>query len=359
MTDTKAGATKPCNVSDSLAHLYSGNATELDAWKIEQCLESDPQFKENMMATAELLADIEDLADDPDILAIANDTPKHQQVIANTNRFRFFSSLAATFFVVTVGLTAYFITKEPLEHTAPLQIYRTEAGEQKSVTLEDGSVLTLNTSSKLYVNYDEKSRHITLQRGEVFFDVQKDPLRPFSIDLGEHAVTVLGTEFNVYRQPGRYQVSVVEGVVAFHQAEATVQQDSPSLAEGVRADSAQSNVYVKKPGQRRITAGWVAEYDIAKNSMSGHVPEKMDELLQWRTGMIEFHKQPLYEVVKTLNRYTEKKILIEDPTVMNVKVYAAVNISEIHAALGALDQMLPISITQHSDKIVIEGEPLE
>ena len=103
---------------------------------------------------------------------------------------------------------------------------------------------------------------------------KKDPLRPFSIDLGEHAVTVLGTEFNVYRQPGRYQVSVVEGVVAFHQAEATVQQDSPSLAEGVRADSAQSNVYVKKPGQRRITAGWVAEYDIAKNSMSGHVPEK-------------------------------------------------------------------------------------
>ena len=170
MTDTKAGATKPCNVSDSLAHLYSGNATELDAWKIEQCLESDPQFKENMMATAELLADIEDLADDPDILAIANDTPKHQQVIANTNRFRFFSSLAATFFVGDGGVNRRILSlKSPWNTRRLFKFIEPRRGEQKSVTLEDGSVLTLNTSSKLYVNYDEKKSTHYAATGRSFF----------------------------------------------------------------------------------------------------------------------------------------------------------------------------------------------
>ena len=69
--------------------------------------------------------------------------------------------------------------------------------------------------------------------------------------------------------------------------------------------------------------------------------------------MLRFHREPLYQVVQELNRYTRKKILIEDAAVMEMSVYAAVNVKELDSALNALEQLLPIEITKHYDRIVI------
>ncbi|MCY3841457.1 MAG: FecR domain-containing protein [Gammaproteobacteria bacterium] len=156
------------------------------------------------------------------------------------------------------------------------------------------------------------------------------PDRPFTVDLGLRSVTVVGTQFNVRKDPQHYQVAVIEGAV--------------SIGE-----------FADRATQHRLEAGWVAEVDVQRNELNAFRPESLDRYAGWRNGMVSFSREPLYQVVQELNRYTRKKVLIEDTAVMDLSVYIIVNIHEIDAALDGLEGLLPIEVTRHYDRIVITG----
>lgn len=84
-------------------------------------------------------------------------------------------------------------------------------GQQTLFTLDDGSVVHLNTQSILTVRMTESSCDLDLTRGEAMFEVAKDPTRPFRVKSGSVVVQVIGTRFNVYRRNDGVQVTVVEG----------------------------------------------------------------------------------------------------------------------------------------------------
>ena len=70
-------------------------------------------------------------------------------------------------------------------------------GEQKNITLADGSKLHLNTDSIVTVDFTENARNIVLLRGEAHFDVAHDTSRPFTVTAGNNTVTAVGTAFNM------------------------------------------------------------------------------------------------------------------------------------------------------------------
>ena len=57
--------------------------------------------------------------------------------------------------------------------------YQTAMGERSEIILPDGSRALLNTSSAVDITYSDDQRHVVLQRGEVWFQVQADETRPF------------------------------------------------------------------------------------------------------------------------------------------------------------------------------------
>jgi transmembrane sensor len=90
------------------------------------------------------------------------------------------------------------------------------------VVLADGSVVFLNTNTKIRVRFTDKLRDIALLQGEAQFDVAKNKTRPFIVSAGDTRVRAVGTSFTVTVLPKRpIQVLVKEGVVELQRANAT------------------------------------------------------------------------------------------------------------------------------------------
>src|SRR5690606_6140981 len=93
------------------------------------------------------------------------------------------------------------------------QAFRTVVGQQEAVTLPDGSTVTLNTDTRVRTVADSEKRLVYLDRGQAFFQVAKDPRRPFVVTAGGRTVTAVGTAFDVRVDEGTFRVVLVEGRV--------------------------------------------------------------------------------------------------------------------------------------------------
>src|SRR3954470_6159342 len=121
---------------------------------------------------------------------------------------------------IAASVGAMFVAFPPAWRALTIRNYETRIGETRIVPLDDGSVVTLNTDSKIEVEYTEERRGITLVKGEALFDVAKNKARPFIVDAGGATVRAVGTSFSVTFLPNRpIQVLVREGEVEFKRPE--------------------------------------------------------------------------------------------------------------------------------------------
>jgi len=174
-------------------------------------------------------------------------------------------------------------------------VYATSIGETQVVPLSDGSIVTLNTDTKVIVHYTDNRRMIRLVRGEALFDVAKNKARPFIVEAGDTQLRAVGTSFSVSvleTQP--VQVLVREGVIEFER-----QGVHPAAPVRVAADFRAS---AWLDGPIAIVA----------------VPAAMVErALAWKMGRISFDDQSLAVAAREFARYSSTKIVITDPAVAN------------------------------------------
>jgi len=188
-------------------------AAELDAW-----LAADPRHR----------ACFDDVSETWDASAAAAAAPgiqalRAQALAARPLRagpppwMRLAAAFAAVVLLVAGGAGAFHLFGAPPE----VQVYRTGVGERATVTLADGSQATLNTASTLAVEYTRSRRGLRLLAGEAWFDVAKNPNRPFVVQADGHSVTATGTSFDVRLDPDRLRVAVSEGRVLVAAGERT------------------------------------------------------------------------------------------------------------------------------------------
>ena len=330
----------------ALHRLWSGRLTEAEAAAIHSRTRNDPGYREELDGSLEFLAGVEALADDREIRAIAEDC--RQVLRERKSKQKLALGIAAGVLAAFGAALAYFSPwSTPDGHLLPK--YFTRIGEQRSIELKDGSVVTLNTAGQLVVDYSNRSRRILLERGEAYFEVVRDSERPFTVDLGFGSVTALGTAFNVRKHRDRFQVAVIEGTVALHE----LAEEIP--ASPARLPASGEAVVISAPSEHLLEEGWVAEFDLSLDQLKAFRPESMDRYEGWRGGMLGFYREPLNQVVQELNRYSRKKILIEDASVMDLSVSMAVSIREIDSALKGLERVLPIEVRRHYDRTVISA----
>ena len=326
-------------VEHGLLRLLSDELSEAEAAAISSRVRRDPQYREELDGSLAILASMEQLADDSEIIVIADEFRR----LLKRHRFRRGAALGMVAgMLVALGAVLAVLSPWRGPDESHLHKYFTRIGEQQTIELADGSVITLNTGGQLVVDYSGPERRVLLERGEAYFEVAEDPDRPFRVGLGTHSVTVLGTAFNVLMVPGRYQVAVIEGAVTFHEAMDQLSASPPPVS-------------MRGPGPRRVEAGWVAEFDVSRNELTAFQPESMDRYRDWRSGLLSFSYEPLSQVVQELNRYSRRKILIEDASVMDLAVVTAIRVNDIDGALQSLEQVLPIEVTRHYDRIVISA----
>ncbi len=334
-------------VSSDIVRLFSGRLAESDRQRILDVRQNSRDYDQDFLDTVEALADMEVLAKDADILAVMD---KYQSEPTELRRIALkpILAIAAT---VLLAVTVVFISPFQADQRDGIASrYSTRIGEQKTITLEDGSLIALNTGTQLWVELSDGRRRVVLERGEAWFDVAADPSRPFTIDLGMRSVSVLGTKFNILKSPGQFTLAVVEGMVAIHRDEETVSSSAPA-AEVATGDRVQLRAGI----QHRIPAGMATEFDASSQQLVAWRPSHIDRVGQWRSGVIRYDEEPLSKVIQELNRYSAKKILIEDSAIMDMEVYAAIRIDRIDMALSVLENSLPVKVTQHFDRIVISA----
>jgi transmembrane sensor len=190
------------------------------------------------------------------------------------------------------------------------------------VKFSEGSVAYLNTRTRLRWLGSENDRRVELISGEALFDVVHDEARPFSVMMDGSEIRVLGTRFNVYRKDnGDVTVTVLEGTV-----EVRGFAQGPSQPEWTRLVKANQEIEYRP-------IGLVAE------------PHATDALraVTWRSGVLQLPEEgaTMAAVLDELNRYTDKRILIRDPRLADIKVGGAFNTRDVKSALQKLQMGVP------------------
>jgi len=225
--------------------------------------------------------------------------------------------------------------------------YQTAVGEVRMVRLPDGSEISLNTDSKISVTLDKGQRLVTLERGEVFFDIAKDPSRPFNIDTGTRVIEVLGTQFNVRKRADEdvVQVAVVEGKVSVQ-----ARQKQSTAASAADANQA---VEANVEGPSLLLAGYIGSYSDASEVVSRDKTREVDSAQTWRRGVFRFDNERLEKVVREFNRYRTTKIEFGDATSSELRISGVFHLKDNHSILTALESTLPIEVQRQAGSIKI------
>jgi len=229
----------------------------------------------------------------PDVEALlariaSNVTPlQRESAVADSRKrpWRRFWPVAAALAVLAIGAAAFLGVRQL---TSPENRVATAVGEQRNVTLPDGSRIFVNALSRLRIEYSSRERIIELDAGEAVFQVARDSGRPFIVRTRTASVRALGTQFNVYQRPDDTAlVSVIEGRVQVTRIalEAPAASTSISLSPDVANLEAGEEVQVSLRRLERRT-----HPDVAKT-------------LGWREGRLFFDETPLEDMVREFNRY--------------------------------------------------------
>jgi ferric-dicitrate binding protein FerR (iron transport regulator) len=212
-----------------------------------------------------------------------------------------------------------------------MRTVQTASNEIKEINLPDGSIAWLNHDSKL--EYEEdfsgKVRAIKLN-GEAFFEVTKNPEKPFVITSAHSVTTVLGTSFNLtaYDSTEDVMLNVATGRVSFI---STKTKEEVIVTANENASITPNGNTIKHD-----------TYDI--NGLS------------WKTKKLVFNNASMAEIFKVLEHYFNVKITVTNPLINNCHTSATYENPKLKNVLDDMSKAANFSYTQKGKEIIVSGE---
>jgi transmembrane sensor len=202
------------------------------------------------------------------------------------------------------------------------QRFETAIGEQRSVLLADGSLVTLNTSSSIEVRMERNLRTVQLLSGEALFEVARDTVRPFDVVAGRTTVRAVGTRFDVDRRRGTTTVIVVEGKVLV----------SDTGANGLP-----------------LTAG----EQMTLGAHAKHLPVRADttNAVAWTQRKLIFAHRQLADVAAEFNRYNRQSIEIRGAQLRNQEISGVFQANDPASFLTFLSRLPDVHIQKSPDNL--------
>lgn len=207
-------------------------------------------------------------------------------------------------------------------------LYRTAVGEQRTIELADGSLVTLNTDTVLRTRGDRERRLLYLDKGQAFFEVAKNPDRPFVVTAAGRTVTALGTAFDVRVDEGEFKVTLVEGKV---RVEALVPAQPGEGAGQVSQAAANKTVVqaTEMAAGTQLVAPANEDWRIVRPSILAET--------SWTKGRLIFNRQRLADVIEEMNRYSERKITLGDPRLADIPISGSFKPGDVTSFVAAME----------------------
>lgn len=208
---------------------------------------------------------------------------------------------------------------------APWTDWSTTAGEQRTLVLEDGSRITLNTRTHIEVRLARQHRDVRLLDGEAYFEVAKDPSRPFIVQTSLGSARAVGTQFNVYLARSHLAVTTAEGRVLVNGA----------AGSGVLVDA----------GNQAQVDGPALSASVAAANVSG--------ALSWRAQRLEVDDMPLARVLQEFSRYTALPVRAGSDAIGALRVSAVLRTGDLDALRATLKGAFGLNIQQRGEEYLV------
>lgn len=220
------------------------------------------------------------------------------------------------------------------------EFYATAIGEQRAITLEDGSSVQLNTNSRLEVHFTPERRDLRLLQGEAYFEVAPNKNRPFSVYAGEDVARAVGTAFVVRLREQEMEVTVTKGSVDVAKLEGSTK--SRQLSSTVQLPRQSLSII----SATQASAPEAAEVNNGQITLQTLDPSDAARRLAWRQGVLDFSGETLPEAVADVSRYTDIQIEIADPRLADVRIGGYFKIGEVEPMLQALEISFGVKVAR-------------
>lgn len=210
--------------------------------------------------------------------------------------------------------------------------YSTGIGEQRSITMEDGSIVELNARSKVRIEFDDRQRDVELIEGQALFRVAKDHRRPFVVRAGATSVRAVGTQFDVNRKSKGTTVTVLEGRVAVTSASGQAVATAPALL----ASGEQMTVtltQVRKSESPDLVAATA-----------------------WTQHLLVFDGTALSDVLEEFSRHTTRRIVVDSPELAALKISGQYTSTNPDSLLRFLSLQEGVIVSETNGEIHIRKE---
>lgn len=326
--------------------MRSDRSSRLDRKRFLRWLNSEPANGAAYSEMESLWEDIGLVAGEPPIVDLRREALEK----APPNRFAYWRQAMA----IAASIALLVLVALPMLYASPQQptasrgapqlaqadsgrLLRTAVGERSIVTLEDGSVIELNTNTLARVEYAGDIRRIRLIRGQAMFEVAHDGDRPFVVEASDRRVIALGTKFDVHVEQSRIKVTLLEGRVK-------VEPIDRSRREA-------------KAGAKFLEPGELLVASVDRGAVV--IPADIQREVGWRTGRIAFSDEPLSDVLNEINRYSTAKVVIADPSLAELRVSGVFRVGSVGNFVSAIDMAFPVTAERKDGQVALKWDPEE
>ncbi|MDB4583546.1 FecR domain-containing protein [Draconibacterium sp.] len=265
--------------------------------------------------------------------------PTHLRVVQRKKQRKekiaqFYKYAAILIVAILLGSVGYYIGFKNQIPVVFNQIVSAENQVLNEYILPDGSVVTLNSDSKLKFprQFANDIREVTIT-GEAFFDVKPNREKPFMINAGGTQIKVLGTSFNVCAYP---DTETVEVVVKTGKVQ-VIQNNNEVLSE--------NREVILTPGEKGTL---FYESKILEKSENTDI-----NFIAWKTNDIIFNETPLNEVVKCLEKVYHIEIDVLGPDLEELKLTAHFDKKPIDFVLDVVRLTFNLELTGEQEHFAL------
>lgn len=200
-------------------------------------------------------------------------------------------------------------------------------GNKAEITLPDGTQVQLNSTTTLAYYIDDTHERLVHLSGEAFFDVTKDPKRPFKVITGGLQIEVVGTSFNV----NTHKRNIVEA----------------SLVTGRIKISGKSltQTYILNPGEKAIYSDKYKSLQIMKADIHADT--------EWKNDYLIFDSEPLTDVIEKIERWYGVKIELRNRQIGNDLLSGSFRHESIQNVIRSLSLQYKFEYEINKNKITI------
>lgn len=272
-------------------------------------------------------------------------------------------------------------------------VYITGVGEQRTLRLQDGTRLTLNSNSKVVVRFAKARRHVTLARGEAYFEVVHNQQRPFIVTVGDHDIRDVGTVFMVRYGNGNAAITLLEGEVTVSNAIITEAATARAGAAAAMSQRGETQVIANGPG----SLSSIRAADPAGSAVSGAIrqigsgdslgatrvggaqlvtlvpgerlllpagePARLDEpnidvVTAWRRGEVVLERTRLDDAIAEMNAYEIYKLVITSPEVGGLRISGIYHVGDGAGFAATVADLYHLRVIRAHGEILISAPPL-